>query len=297
MNKVQLARYNADKRAQDFCTKHNDDLITVDEYAAEKSSFDDKVKAVKIADEKQASDTTVITDDKALKKQKMVETVYKYELRGNIKAHQLGSTELELSLDKPESYVNAKDGNTAWTRAKDLKNIMKGNIDVLTNLTDANITEMEVAIDAYEGIMNVNKEAVSEKKATATDVITPLLDEADVPKGQIEKIVASYFPTYLEDWMVQTKVGKAAGIKHLNLVVKYFDSETNVVLAKVKTTAMIGDKKLIKYSTKKGYSRYKGMEHGNADVVSELAGYVTDTKTNVGISDEVVKMEIKMKKL
>ncbi len=297
MNKKQLARYNADKRAQDFCTKNNDDLITVDEYAAEKSSFDEKVKAVKMADEKQASDTTVITDDKALKKQKMVDTVYKYELRGNIKAHQLGLTNLELLLDKPKSYIDAGEANTAWTRAKDLKEIMKGKINVLTNLKAADITEMEGVIDDYEAIMNENKEAVSEKKATATDVITPLLDEADVPKGQIEKIVASYFPSLLEDWMVQTKVGKAAAIKHLNLVVKYFDSETNVLLAKVKTIAMIGDKKLIKYSTKKGYSRYKGMEHGNADVVSELAGYEVDKKTNVGISDEVVKMEIKLKKL
>ena len=225
--------------------------------------------------------------------------MYKYELRGNIKAHQLGMDDLEIALDKPYSYLDAAVADNAVTRCTEAKKLMKDNILVLTNLSGVNIDEMEKAIANFNDSKGSNKVAVKNKKATGTDVITPLLDEADVPKGQIEKIFVSYLPDLANGWMLQTKVGKAGGIKHLKMRIKFVDFDTNVVLNKVKTTLTNAEgKKSIKFSTKKGFTSYKGLENGNYSEVSELAGYTADSIMNIGISDdEIKKYVVKMKKI
>ena len=297
MEKTLQARLNADQRGESFCTKYNDQLITVDEYPAEILSFKAKVKKVEDAAQVQATNTKVITADKAIDKQGLADVIYKYELRGSMKAHQLGLVELELSLDNPLSFIGDATGLDAITRATNLKEIMHDNIGVLTNITEDNITEMEGAIGSFSGIKNANKSAVDVKKSTGPDVWDGLLNEAEVPRTHIEKIVYSYFPDLAHEWDLAIKVGKAAGIRHQDLVFKYVDYDTNVVLNKIKTSMVMGTTRLLKHSTVLGFSRGYGMESGNWEVTSSDPRYVTDVQTNVGIGDGVVSRVIRLKKV
>src|SRR5437870_2284177 len=139
MDDRQELRYAADQRGKQFCIDHNGALIALEEYAAEKTNFDAQMLAVANALEKQGVEIVVIAADKAVDKKTMGDGVIKFALRGSVKAHQLGNLELELGLSHPVTYITDADDQTAITRATAMKKLMKDNILILTNLTNANI--------------------------------------------------------------------------------------------------------------------------------------------------------------
>jgi len=267
-------------------------------YTLERDKFNTALDSVGKAAQNQTPDTTVITDDIHNDWDDMVAVVMKYAARAVVRAHQAGATELEGGLDKPKTYYGATK-QLALNRSIEVKNLMKDNRTViLTNITLDNITEMELEIDTFSGIRGKNKVAVETKKSTGTDVINGNLDNVDLPKGMVGKLVLSYLPGNLAEWEAQIKVGKAAGIRHLDLAMKYVDDETGVVLENVKSVWVLGDVTLIKFSSKLGYNRGYGMTGGNWTLTSDMPGYVQDVKINVGIEDGViVRYVVRMKKI
>lgn len=304
MKKIQQARYDADQRGQAFCLKYKTPLEAIgDDYLVPKALMDEKITDVGKAAQAQTPDTTVITEDKQLDKEGMGDVVYKFMLRAAVRASLStaeGAKELASALNKPLTYITDANDQPAINRATDLKDLMKNNrTTIVTNITDDDVEEMEAAIDSFAGIKNKNKEAVEEKKAEGTDKIDDLLDEVDVPKGLIGKLVYSYLPKQAHEWELMIKVGKAAGIRHLDLVIKYVDDATGEVMRGVKATIACVDSTLEETSSKLGYVRGYSMESANWSITSKKKGYKDDVKTNVGIGSDgkIVRMEVRMVKL
>jgi len=299
MTKFEQARLDAFQRAQSFMTKYNDELVTVEEYGAEKTAFDEKVGEIEDAAQNEEVDTVVITEDKKVDREMVAEVMFKYMQRASMKGYQMGATELAAALDKPKGYIGeAKDGEVV-THSTEMKNLMRDNrVAILTNITADNITEMEGVIGDCAGIKGKNREAVKSKKANGTDVIVGLEDEADVPKLQVQKIVYGYFPARIAEWDLMVKVGKVPGIRHLDAVVKYVDDETGIVLYNVLATWSKMDVSFTRLTTKLGYTRGYGLENGNWNITGELTGYVTSVLPTVGVEEgKIFRVVVRMKKV
>ncbi len=298
MTDVQQLKFSADDRAEKFCQDHNADLVALVEYALEKAAFDGDMVDLRKAIVNQGLDIIPIASDKKMDKLTMAEVVIKYALRGSVKAHQLGNLELELGLSHPLTYISGAEDQTAITRAGEMKKLMADNIGILTNLTSGNITEMGNDISAFTLEKNRPKQAIGVKKSTGTDLINPVLDEVDVSRDNIGKLVHSYLPLLAAEWDQVTHIGDVTSVRHLRMIVIYKDFETGVTLGKVKGSLSNGvDAPIIRYSTKKGSLREKGVANGNYTLTSVLAGYVTDVHTAIGIEDgKIIKLEIKLKK-
>ncbi len=299
MTDEQQLRYAADQRAKQFCIDHNGALIALEEYAAEKTNFDAEMLALANALEKQGVEIVAIAADKKVDKKTMGDAIIKYALRGSVKAHQLGNLSLELGLSHPVTYITETDDQTAITRSTAMKKLMKDNIGILTNLINANILEMEGAITEFTNEKNKPKQAIEVKKATGTDLIGPLLDEIDVPRDNIGKLVHSYLPTLADEWDRVTKVGSGTGVRHLRMIVIYTDFATGVHLVHVHgSLAGAEPPPIIKYSTKTGNLRVKDVANGNYILTSTFPGYTPDVQSNIGLeADKLVRLEIKLHKI
>lgn len=291
-------RYKVDKKVQDFNIEHASEIATISEYAFQKLKFDGKITLAEGAMQQQAVETHPITVEKSLVKDIMIDLIIIYSLRASVKASELNLTELELSLDKPKSFFEKTDDDTCEIRCKSFKDIMKNNSTILTNLNSGNITDMETAITNFSNIKNRPRETSDSKKSEGTEKITKFLDQADVFRKNMGKLIHSYLPHNAAQWDAINKLGEAEGIHHVSLVLLYTDLVTEVPLRNVKATITDGETIIIKKSTQIGRIQVKGMENGNWTVTSEHATYTTDVQNNIGIEKGKIKeVKIKLTKL
>jgi hypothetical protein len=285
MKSVAELRLAALIRGRDYCKENEEDLNTVAEYAPLKLLFDAAILKVEIARSINMEDITMYAVVKLQKQIYMVDLVYMYELRGAMKANSLNKPELELSLSHPRTYISHNDDASVAVKAEEIKNILKNNKAVLTNIKDEDIDLMEEAILAYNDYLSAPREAIDHRKAFGTEIITDLENEADIPKNNMGKLIHSYFPNLAEGWDQAIRVGKSTGVRHTSIIAKCTDAETGVVLGKVKATISKGDVTLVKYSSALGYIRVYSLEAGNWTMVCEDPVYNTKTLENIGVDD------------
>ena len=227
----------------------------------------------------------------------MIDLIYMYQLRACVRAHQIPNVELELSLDLPRTYISENDDATVAVKAEEIKKIMKDNLALLPNILPADITDMEDAIAAYNAALSAPKIAIDDRKAFGSDPIPDLINDSDIPKNNIGKLVHSYLPDLAHDFDIIARIGKSTGVRHTSIAVQYTDDATGVHLKNIKCTITKGQETIIKKSTKTGWVRAYSLDSGNWIVTSEDPEYTTDIQTNVGVDeDHIERFYIKLKK-
>ena len=295
LNELRLA---ALIRLQQLCDTLVLLLTPIEGYSDLKIALDKAIKKIKNA---RAINQASIKDKAQLKKDAlsaMVTIVTHFLQIAQIKAFNAGTTNLMAALNFSKNYLNRADDNEANVRAEEIKNIIKGNLSVLTNILPADITEMEEAIAYYILFESAPKDAIDYRKVKGTDPIPNLLRKAEIPRDYIGKIFYSSLPEYADQYEKAIKVGKPTKKRHVSAIIKYLDAETGVVMRKVKTTFALGKKKHTKLSTRKGTARFTALPKGNYSLTSEHKGYLPVLKNNVAIADKhILKLTITLQKI
>jgi hypothetical protein len=295
MDKFQIARDKANERASNFLLDNDTELITSTLYGPLKIRFNDTMGLIGAAKQKQFEQTGYITGDKLYHRNLAGSTVWKYANRGSSQAFILGKPDLSAALDKPISYILLGKDSDVFGKATALYKLMKENESTLTAIEAADFTEMEDVLKDYKKILNAPKEEIKEKKTEGTDPIPGLLDELDVIKNHIGKVIQSYFSHLFSKWEEIIKVGSPQGVRKTSLVAQFKDDATGVELQKIKVSMLKGEMLHVAFSSKKGYVRFYSLEQGNYKLSAEHDDYKTYSKSDIGIDEKhIERFEVKM---
>ncbi len=297
MTKFETTRNNSNLKAEAFILEHDTELSTITLYPDLKTGFTNYLAKLKTAILNQNVNIKVITTNKSLIKETLNATMVKYMLRASIQAHQLGKVEIEDALNLSENHILYTPDNLAATTAQNLYNLMNANAAVLTILKPADFTEMQAAIDSFTSIQVLPVKNIQHKKAVGTGLIPMLLDEVDIYKSLIGKLIHSYLPALAADWDDTVKVGKPAGTRHISIIMKFRDADTGDPVINVTTTFTKGSLTEVRKSTKRGCIQIYTLEVGawTATSVSEI--YNTVVNTNISVGDKrTARITLKLQK-
>lgn len=195
MNNTQRAKLDSCNRVQDFNTRNATALATIPEYALEQANFEAALAIINEASQVQAAAEGTTSDATKNAKETMGNTVNKYALRATVKARQLNNITLVNNLNRPVTYFTQAPKVLAVQRANDIKTHISNNLIALTNITAANITEMEAAINAYDEIKDDPTIDVQTRKATGTNPLPAAFAQATLAIDNMHDLVTSYFAT------------------------------------------------------------------------------------------------------
>lgn len=284
-------------RVQTVCDNYSVELAAITEYAAERAALDDCVTRIEAARAINLANISAHASDKAEHKTIMINLIYKYMLRAAVKAHQLNNSELEVLLDYSLREITHLNDSDVLVKCEEIKEAIKSNLLILTNITAPQVVEMEAAISDYTAANDTPREAIDMRKALGTEAIRILISESDTPKNNISKLFHSYLPELAPLIDVASRIGKPMGIRYTSALLKYTDADTGVLLRNVKATATNGIETIIRYSTKLGLIHFYSLESDNWTITSEHETFEPNIQTNVGINEShIAKFEIKLQK-
>lgn len=297
MKSQEEKRLDALIRGRDYCNTHAVALNAIDVYGQVRAKFDASIAKVIAARKINMSDISNFAVTKAQAQSTMVEEVYKFMMRGAIKASEIGDSSLEYLLEHPITYFHINDAATIGVRCTEIKNILKNNMATLTNIKLADVTTMEEAISAFDLSIDSPKEAIDNRKANGTGPMTETLNDSNIPKNNMGKIFYSYLPALSDGWDQAIKVGRASSVRHISVVIKFTDELTGVVLKNVKCTFNNEITTVVKTSTKRGYVRVFSLLTGTWSAKCEHKIYTTHLIENIGVEDKrIARYEVVMKK-
>lgn len=192
MDNQQRAELDAFNRVTDFNNKHLPDLNTINEYQAEKNKFDAAVMAIKNAGTIQMQkgvDQPISYTAKKI----MAYTVTKYSLRGGVKARSLNNMQLAAQLQGSAYPILRATKTEAIELTTVKRNALNNNLNILTNVTVANIADIDETIAAYNAIKDMPIETRQTIKSTATDQLPAYHLTANEALANMYDLVYSYF--------------------------------------------------------------------------------------------------------
>jgi hypothetical protein len=297
MDKRQTARDQANDRAADFLAKYNTLLTAIATYAAIKAKFDAKRGEINDAKQIQFEETTEVTATKNIYHVKLIGTMFSLSNKASSQAFGADKPDLAAALDKPLVYFAGATEEDLIGRAKAVRKIFSDNAAVLTEITAADLIEIDKEIKDFENSQSLPKAVIKGKKAEGTDPLPRLFDEMDEVKHFMGNLIQGNLPDLFATWTTEIKVGKPIGTHKTSAVMHYTDAATGVPLRNIKVTITNGDVTLTKLSTKKGYVRLMSLKSDNYTITSEYPTFETDIRNNVGISaDHIERLEIKLVK-
>lgn len=298
MDKHYESLYKIDKKVQDFNIEHAAEFSTIPEYGVEENKLNNNVTKTEEGMQQQTIDIKSITFEKNIVRDFAIKNVLKYALRASVKADQIGEEELSNALDIPLYKVEKLSDEALSLKLEEMKERMKNNLGILTNLTQDDIDEMEDEIGNYNDIKLEPQEAIDKRKTKGTGKMKHFLDLTEKQRKNMGKLIKSYFPNLVGDWEGIIAPDDSTGIRHESIEITYKDLATDVVLRNVKSTISNGMTTVIKYSSPLGYVRASSLPNGNYTITTEYPTYITDIRENIGISDgNIVRLEIKLTKL
>jgi hypothetical protein len=297
MNKIEKAKLDSNGRVKIFITVHDAALILITLYAAVKSRFLTNLSLLEEAILKQTAEIKMFATSKKIAKSKMALCIIKFALRAKQQAKALEKTELAMSLDKKKSFINRASAEDAKTRAKALEEIMSNNSGLLTELTPADLTEMDEKIAQYSAIVFTPKSEIKKRKTEGTARIAAIQKDLETDKKDIGELVLSYLPDLYASYEEAAKIGSRAGVRHTSLVLHIVDSVSGAALRYVRCNISNGIKSYNKKTTLRGFVRLYSLENALWNVTAEYAGYESFMQEEVGTNKKkIVTLEIKLKK-
>jgi len=233
------------QRVGNFNVKNDATLSVIDELGPIREGITLTIEEMQKAQDVQAKDAGSMKDEKANTKAEMIDVVVRYALRASVKANQAEYETLAEVLDRPVSYYNSVDAQTSITRAKNTRNLIAENRNVLTNIKDEHIAEMDASIKAFGGKKQAPLEQKQEKKTYGTDRLETLAAHATKWIDQESKIIHSYFSKSNPDLVNEFDTVSALirlGQRHTNALLHLKDDTTGKVIANALVTCLKNDK-------------------------------------------------------
>ncbi|MEI6122451.1 MAG: hypothetical protein WCQ95_02365 [Bacteroidota bacterium] len=291
-------RVTAISNGQNICAQHIAILATVPEYLIEKTIIEDLMVRIETAKRNNTRDNTPQAKVKTIAFNFMINTINKFRLRASVKANQLNAVGLESALTHPISNIRVIDDSTSATKAESLKEIMKTNLGILTNLTNADILEMENAILEFRAVLYSPQFASKNNKTEGTMLIPELVKEAQKHSNLVGRILLSYIPEATLAWETATRIGKSTGVRYISVAVHFAEANSGLQIKNVKATFTDGKNTITKFSTVRGWVRISSMQQGSWDLTYEHATFLPGTKTRIVIQpNKMAKVQIKLQKI
>jgi hypothetical protein len=290
MNNLERAKLDSYDRIGLFNLKHAADLATIPDYAGEKSKFDTIVASIIGAGLVQEDDTSGNTKTSGFTKKAMVLMVIKFAKRGVVKARNANNLVLAEELDQPITYIMRATKTESVQRAKDMRNAMNNNLTVLTNITAANITQIDNAITAYDSVKDNPTVARQIKKAQGTMALPPNYALTDTAVENMYNLVYSYFddvkPAMVDELSLARQILNT-GIRHTAVIVTVVDEAGKIIPPA--TVKDISNEKVYTTEDKSNMVHVAKHKAGHFHFIVSAPGYVeVDLEVDVkqGMSNE-----------
>lgn len=284
MNNRERAKLDSYHRIQAFNTKYATPLATIAEYAEEQTDFNDAVSVIEQSGTVQATIAGSSNGTIEIAKADMAKTIIKYAMRGEVKAQRLGNTTLAGALNEPESFILFAPKMLSIERATNLRNLLNDNLDTLTNITAANIEEIDGKLSVYNDIKDTPVEAIQTKKATGTDRLPGQFKKADEAADNMYSLVHSYFgdenPAMVKELKLAIQIIET-GIHHTSVDLHVAALDTNAALAGATVVDNRNDK------------TYTTDEEGNVHIANHRSGHYTFNISASGKQTVVFAADIK----
>ena len=296
MKKRIINGYEAGKRIHGLWDVYANDLNAVDDLLEEKATLDEILNKTEVAAAVQSDDTTGVSEDKQTKKEIMAETIFKYALRGKVKAQKAGKSNIEAALNHPISYFMQSDAELAVARCTAAKKVMNDNLVVLTSITAANVTEMETSIANFQAVITTPQEIIDTKIVTGTVELnkqTALLDQTITNIGAL---IHSYYPKseLSKDFDLRSKLGETT-TRHNHLIIHLEDSATQASITTAKGTIEGTDKTV--NADEEGQIIFNTIRAGKRKIIIEAPGYTTQTITVYVRRSTTTEAEVELEKV
>jgi len=281
MDNLERSKLDSYDRIGQFNLKHATDLGTIPDFPGEKIKFDKIVADIIAAGIVQEDDTSGNTEMSIFTKKNMAKTVIKFAKRGVVKARNANNLVLAEELDQPITYITRAPKTTAVQRAKDMRNAMNSNLVILTNITPANITQIDGTITAYDNVKDNPTIARQIKKAQGTMVLPPNYDLADAVVENMYNLVWSYFedikPAMVDELSLAMQILNT-GIRHTSVIVHVTDEAGKIIPGA--TVKDLSNGKVYYTDDKSNEIHIAKHRHGHFHFVISADGFVD---VNIGV--------------
>ncbi len=297
MNNREIMHFNSFDRIRMFIVKHSVELNSVSLFAATKVKFDEHMGELEAAILKQVRGTKAITAEKKIVKKILASTIFKYAQRAWVQANLLEEMKLATGLKKTISYIAQAADKLAVSRATNLKALMEANKGILTEITDADIADMEYVIQNFSDMLTLPTSLIKERKTEGTEMIPQIIEKLKVDKEMMRKLVVSYLPQLADNWMSESKIGKYKGRRRISFICKFTEAGFDMPVSNVKCRIEFGDESKLMYSNKRGYIRGYSMQNGPWTLTAENDFYESIENYIIKVDDRrVERLVIGMRK-
>ena len=259
-----------------YSLNYEAELDSIEEMAVEKVALDKTLDKIDVAAAIQSDDITGEALEKQELKEAMAEIVLIYELRARVKAQRANKPSLAQELSHPATYFTQSDSELALARATAIKDKIKHNLIVLTNITPDNVVEMETAIEKFRNSITAPQETKKVHKVTGTDEIETLSYQLDQIIINIGDLIHSYFPeTELSQLFdAQSKLGSATS-RHNHVVFNIETADTHEPIATATATKVKTNRTLA--ADPDGIIEFEKVLAGKQEFTIKAEGYKSRT--------------------
>jgi len=276
MRKRQINGYEAGNRVKALWISHEAELDSIEEMAVEKVALDKTLDKIDVAAAIQSDDIAGESLEKQELKEAMSQIVLIYELRGRVKAQRANKHSLAQELSHSATYFMQADAELALARATAIKDKIKNNLTILTNITPDNVVEMETAIEKFRSVITAPQETKKEHKVTGTNEIETLSYQLDQIIMNIGDLIHSYFPetelSLLFD--AQSKLGSATS-RHNHVVFNIETADTHQPIATATATKVKTNRTLA--ADPDGIIEFERVLAGKQEFTIKAEGYKSRT--------------------
>jgi len=204
----------------------------------------------------------------------MAESIVMYASRAQVKAERLGNTVLAQGLDHPLTYYTQGTADTRISRANATFALINNNLATLTNVTAANVTEMQNAIAAYAAVKDAPTIVKQTQKVQGTDQIAPFLTVADKAIDNMGLLLHSYFPDIdlSREFDLRRKL-ITVGVRHNNVSFTLQDAATDAPIATGTATCVYNGRTADTDET--GNAELAEIKSGKQEFTIAAPGYTT----------------------
>ena len=194
MKKNIISGFEAGKRVKELLLAHPTEVAAVAELQDSKVMLEETLSEMETAAAIQQNDSKGETINKEDLQVTMAKTILRFSRRCRVKAKNAGDKDLAKALSHKISYYDYNNTDAvSLARCTATKDKIKNNTAILSNITPAEITEMETAISKFEAAMALPKAAISNKKVYGTDKLEELNATLDETLDDIEDLIHSYY--------------------------------------------------------------------------------------------------------
>jgi len=276
MRKRQINGYEAGNRVKALWVNHETELDSIPEMSDEKLQLTKTLDKMDAAAAIQSDDITGEALEKQELKDAMSQIVLIYELRARVKAQRVNLHSLAQELSHPATYFTQADSELALARATAIKDKIKHNLTVLTNITPDNVVEMETAIEKFRNVITAPQEARKEHKVIGTDEIETLSYQLDQVIMNIGDLIHSYFPDSALSQLfdAQSKLGSVTS-RHNHVVFNIETADTHEPIATATATKVKTNRTLAADSD--GSIEFEKVLSGKQEFTIKAEGYKSRT--------------------